>query len=542
MKHITANTNEKILSYKSGSKERKLLKAELNRQIKSPVEIPVIINGEEIKTGNTSDIKCPNDHKLSLGKYHRASSEEIRMAIEGALKVKEEWVKIPKIDKAKIFLKAADLLAGPYRQILNAATMLGQGKTVIQAEIDSACELIDFWRLNAQYMMTLEDKHELIQDSAAHNMMEFRPLEGFVLAIAPFNFTAIAGNLASAPAIMGNVVVLKPSSNSVLSTYYIMKILKEAGLPDGVINFVPSQGKDIAATALNHRSLAGVHFTGSTKVFSNFWQTIGNNLAHGKYKTYPRIVGETGGKDFILAAPDAEIDSLTTALVRGSFEYQGQKCSAASRAYIPKSIWPEVEKKLKKDISEIKVGDVCDFQNFMGAVIDKNSFKKITSYIEDARKSPDAEIVAGGTYDDTVGYFVNPTVILAKKPDFKTMKEEIFGPVLTIHVYNDKEFEYIVNTLDKTSPYALTGSIFSKNRNTINFAKDALRNAAGNFYINDKPTGAVVGQQPFGGARMSGTNDKAGSYLNLLRWASPRTIKENFTPPKDFQYPYMTNK
>ncbi len=531
--------NEPILNYAPGSAEKKLLKAELERQKNTRMDIPIIIGGKEIRTGNTAKIECPHDHSLDLGVYHLAGEEEIQLAINSALNARETWAKVCKEDRMAIFMRAAELLSKKYRPLLNAATMLGQSKTAYQAEIDSACELIDFWRFNTGYMQDIYSSQPEINPEGIWNKLHYRPLEGFVFAITPFNFTAIAGNLVGAPALMGNVCVFKPSSSAVLSAYYIMQILKEAGLPDGVINMIPGRGSKIGKVVLNHRDLGGIHFTGSTNVFNSMWKTVGENLSAGIYKSYPRIVGETGGKDFIFSFSDTNKEALATAMVRGAFEYQGQKCSAASRAYLPKSIWPEVKKLLEEKMAQIKIGDVSDFRNFMGAVINRESFDKIVSYIEGAKASGDAEVAIGGKYDDSKGYFIHPTVIEAKTPDYKSMEEEIFGPVLTVYVYEDgKEIETL-DLLDQTSPYALTGAVFSDSRENIRIATDMLENAAGNFYINDKPTGAVVGQQPFGGARASGTNDKAGSKLNLLRWVSPRTIKENFCPPTDFTYPHM---
>jgi 1-pyrroline-5-carboxylate dehydrogenase len=458
------------------------------------------------------------------------------MAIDSALEARKTWSKMPWAERASIFLKASELLAGPHRSVLNVATMLGQSKTVHQAEIDAACELIDFWRFNSRYMENIYTEQPE-SSAGTWNRLEHRALEGFIFAITPFNFTSIGGNLPTAPAMMGNAVIWKPASTGVLSAYYIMKILEEAGLPKGVINFLPGKGSEIGEAVFSSSELAGIHFTGSTSVFKSMWKTIGDNI--GKYKYYPRIVGETGGKDFVFVHKDADIKEVVTALVRGAFEYQGQKCSAASRAYIPKSMWLELKKQLYSEVAKIKVGDVTDYSNFMGAVIDKNSFNSIKSYIDFAKESNDAEIICGGEYDDSKGYFIQPTVILTSNPKFKTMEEEIFGPVLTIYVYADEELDKTLDLLDSTSSYALTGAIFAKDRNIINYLSNKLENCAGNFYINDKPTGAVVGQQPFGGARASGTNDKAGSYLNLIRWVSPRAIKETFVPAKDFTYPFM---
>jgi len=531
-----APKNEPVLNYTKNSPERKAINDEIKRQINLNIDIPLIIGGKEIRTNVTEQIRCPHDHAKILGTYHKAGKKEAEMAIDSALEARKAWSKMPWTERASIFLKAAELLAGPYRNVLNVATMLGQSKTVYQAEIDAACELIDFWRFNARYMEDIYTEQPE-SPSGTWNRLEHRALEGFILAITPFNFTSIGGNLPTAPAMMGNVVLWKPASTGVLSAYYIMKILEEAGLPKGVINFLPGKGAEIGDAVFSSSELAGIHFTGSTSVFKSMWKTIGDNI--GKYKYYPRIVGETGGKDFVFVHKDAEIKEVVTALVRGAFEYQGQKCSAASRAYIPKSMWLELKKQLCTEVAKIKVGDVTDYSNFMGAVIDKNSFNSIKSYIDFAKQSNDAEIICGGEYDDSKGYFIQPTVILTSNPKFKTMEEEIFGPVLTIYVYADEELDKTLDLLDSTSSYALTGAIFAKDRNIINHLTNKLENCAGNFYINDKPTGAVVGQQPFGGARASGTNDKAGSYLNLIRWVSPRAIKETFVPAKDFIYPFM---
>lgn len=528
--------NEPVLSYTKGSLERKMIQDELKKQLSRQIEIPVIINGEEIKTGVKEEIRCPHDHSKVLGFYHKAGAKEAKLAIDSSIEAKKAWAATPWEERARIFLKAADLLAGPYRMAANAATMLGQSKTVYQAEIDSACELIDFWRFNPYYMQKVYSDQP-ISIPEATNMVQHRPLEGFVFAITPFNFTSIGGNLPTAPALMGNTVVWKPASTSVLSSYYIMKILEAAGLPKGIINFIPGKGSEIGNVILTHPELAGIHFTGSTTVFQSMWKTVANNI--NNYRSYPRLVGETGGKDFIFVYKDSSPKEVAIALVRGAFEYQGQKCSAASRAYIPTSLWNETKKHVVEMVSRIKVGDVTDFTNFMGAVIDAASFKTISSYIDFAKSSKDAQIICGGEYDDKKGYFIQPTVIVTTDPKFKTMQEEIFGPVLTIFVYNDNDMERTLDLVDTTSPYALTGAIFAKDRGVIDHLTQRLENAAGNFYVNDKPTGAVVGQQPFGGARASGTNDKAGSYLNLIRWVSPRTIKESLVAPTDFTYPFM---
>lgn len=531
--------NEPILSYKPGSEEKDRIKEKLHELQNKVIEIPLIIDGKEVYTGNTKTCIIPHKKDHIIAKYHIAGEKEINMAIESSLNTKNKWQALPWEERVAVFLKAAELLSGPWRDIINASTMLCQSKTVFQAEIDSACELIDFFRFNAYYITEIYSDQPN-STTLEWNRLEYRPLEGFVFAVTPFNFTSIGGNLPTAPAMVGNVVVWKPASTAVYSNYFVMKLLQEAGLPDGVINFVPGPGSEVGNVIFNNENLSGIHFTGSTKVFKSMWRTISNNL--DLYKTYPKIVGETGGKDFIFAHSTCDIDALTIALVRGAFEYQGQKCSAASRAYIPSSIWNEVNEKLNKTMRTVKMGDVEDFTNFVSAVIDKNSFDKIKSYIEYAKSSEEAEVIIGGNCDDSIGYFIEPTIILAKNPKFRTMEEEIFGPVLTIYVYEDKEFEETLKICNETSPYGLTGAIFSKEREIILKMREYLYQAAGNFYINDKPTGAVVGMQPFGGGRASGTNDKAGSKLNLLRWLSPMTIKENFNPPKDYRYPFMNEK
>ncbi|HEX37635.1 MAG TPA: L-glutamate gamma-semialdehyde dehydrogenase [Candidatus Cloacimonetes bacterium] len=529
-------TNEPILGYRAGSPEKKLLKQTLKEMMNKEIEIPLIIGGKEIKTGNLGECRIPHNHKHLLGKFHKAGAKEVQMAIEVALEARKTWSEMPWEERVAIFQRAAQLLATKYRPILNAATMLTQSKNVFQAEIDSACELIDFFRFNTYYAMNIYER----QPNSAPGMwntLEHRALEGFIFAVTPFNFTSIAGNLPSAPAIMGNVALWKPASSAVYSAYYLMMLFKEAGVPDGVINFVPGSGAQVGNPALQSPELAGVHFTGSTATFQSMWKMIGGNIHN--YKTYPRIVGETGGKDFIVAHSSTDIDALRTAIVRGAFEYQGQKCSAASRAYIPKSVWDKMKDPLLEDIQSLKMGDVMDFRNFINAVIDRAAYDSITDYIKYAKEANDAEILIGGTFDDSIGYFIDPTIVLTTNPHFKTMEEEIFGPVITIYVYEDEKYEDILHLCDETSPYALTGSIFANDREAILLAKEILRNAAGNFYVNDKPTGAVVGQQPFGGARASGTNDKAGDMINLLRWVSPRTIKETFNPPTDYRYPFM---
>ena len=529
--------NEPVLRYKPGSKEREMLKRELEKMGSNEIEIPLIIGGKEVKTGNLGKCVEPHNHSNVLAKYHKAGKEEVEQAIKASQAAKKEWEEMPYQMRASIFMKAAELLSTKYRYILNAATMLNQSKNPFQAEIDSACELIDFWRFNSYYMQEIYKEQPLYSPKGISNYLEHRPLEGFVFAVTPFNFTSIAGNLPTAPALMGNVVLWKPASSAVFSAYYLMKLLKEAGLPDGVINFIPGSGSQVGNPVLNSELFAGLHFTGSTNTFQTMWKIIGNNIKN--YKTYPRIVGETGGKDFIFAHESSDIDALNTAIVRGAFEYQGQKCSAVSRLYIPKNIWPELKDKMITEIKTIKMGRVQEFSNFMNALIDKASFENTVSYIEHAKKSDEAEILYGGSYDDKEGYYVEPTIILAKNAKYKSMQEEIFAPVLTIYVYDENKFEETLEICDKTSPYALTGAIFGNDRKAINIAFAKLRHAAGNFYINDKPTGAVVGQQPFGGARGSGTNDKAGSKLNLQRWISTRSIKENFIPPTDYRYPFM---
>ena len=533
---VPETKNEPVLSYAPGSAERSAVKAALKKMRASKIDIPMIIGGEEVKTKKKEKLSPPHDHKHTIGTYSKGTKVQVNKAIKASLDAKEKWAATPWQDRAAIFLKAADLIAGPYRAEMNAATMLAQSKNVYQSEIDAVCELIDFLRYNVRYMTEIYSQQP---DSAAGiwNRFEYRPLEGFVFAITPFNFTAIAGNLPATPALMGNTVVWKCADSQIYSAHHVMKIFREAGLPDGVINLVFVDGPKAGEVIFNHEDFAGLHFTGSTGVFQHLWKTIGENI--NKYRSYPRIVGETGGKDFIVAHPSADAASLSTAIVRGAFEYQGQKCSAASRAYIPKSLWPTVKKLITKDIKTLKVGPVEDFRNFVNAVIDEKAYDKIAGYISHAKKSKEAKVIIGGGHSKKKGYFIDPTVILASKPDYKTMCEEIFGPVISIYVYEDNKLDELLPIIDSTSPYALTGSIFAKDRYVIQDLTYALRNAAGNFYINDKPTGAVVGQQPFGGARGSGTNDKAGSILNLYRWISPRTIKENFAPPTDYRYPFL---
>jgi 1-pyrroline-5-carboxylate dehydrogenase len=528
--------NEHVLSYKPGSTERKMLEEELRLQSGLEIEIPLIIGGKEIRTGKTGKLTMPTDHGHVLATYHMATEKEVRMAIDAAMKAKNEWMTLAWVERASIMSKAAELISKKYRYKINAATMLGQGKNAYQAEIDSACEVIDFLRFN-NYFASLIYMEQPKSGNETINRIEYRPLEGFVYTITPFNFTAIALNLNVSVALMGNTTVWKPATTSLLSNYYLMKILEEAGMPAGVINFVPGTGSLISSVVLNDKNLAGIHFTGSNATFNNVWKHVSGNLQ--LYRSYPRIVGETGGKDFIFAHNSADTLELAVAIIRGAFEYQGQKCSAASRAYIPSSIWNATKEHLLKMINEIKTGDVMDFSNFVNAVIDETSFDRIMKYIDTAVKSPSATILCGGKGDKSKGYFVEPTIILTTDPHFVTMEEEIFGPVMTIYVYEDEDFEKTLKICDETSPYGLTGSIFSKDKYAMIQACRALRYAAGNFYINDKPTGAMVGQQPFGGARASGTNDKAGSYLNLVRWVNARTIKETLIPATDFKYPFM---
>lgn len=533
--------NDPIRSYLPGSPERESLKKRLEELKGQTIEIPLIIGGKEIKTGKIAKSVLPHDHKTVIANYHQAEEKEVNMAIDAAMEAHKTWSVMDWADRLAIFLKAADLLTTPFwRDTMNAATMLGQSKTVFQAEIDSACELCDFLRFNPYYAMKIYEEQPLHSPNGTWNRVEYRPLEGFIFAVAPFNFTSIAGNLCTAPAMMGNVVLLKPASSAVYSAYWFLKLLEEAGLPAGVINFVPGSGSKVGNPVLDSPHFAGIHFTGSTPVFQNMWKVASANLP--KYKSYPRLVGETGGKDFVFAHSTADVKALGTALIRGAFEYQGQKCSAASRAYIPRSIWSELQEFMLCELKTVKMGDPADFTNFMNAVIDKGAFETITGYIDYAKKAEDAEIISGGNYDGSVGYFIEPTVILTTNPLFKTMEEEIFGPVLTLYVYDDDKFEETLKICDSTSSYALTGAVFARDRQAVNIAQSILVNAAGNFYINDKPTGAVVGQQPFGGARASGTNDKAGSLLNLIRWVSMRTIKENFIPPTDYRYPFMKSE
>ncbi len=536
--------NEPIHDYAPGSPERQRLQLRLEQMRNERTEIPLVIGGKDIFTGETKQAVMPHDKEHVLADVHQGGAEHVQQAIDAAAKAWEDWSRWPWEDwsrwpweeRAAVVLRAAELLSGPWRDTLNAATMLGQSKTAHQAEIDAACESIDFMRFNVEFMHRVYSEQP-VSSPGIWNRLEYRPLEGFVFAVSPFNFTAIAANLTSSPALMGNVIVWKPAGTAMLSAYYVMRLFQEAGLPDGVINLVYGPGAEIGGAALSSPQLAGIHFTGSTAVFNSMWRTVASNME--RYRNYPRIVGETGGKDFIVAHPTANVDSLATAIVRGSFEYQGQKCSASSRVYAPSNLWPELRERLQEEVATIKMGDVSDFGNFMGAVIDGSSFKTQSEAIEEAKASKDADIVVGGGYDDSHGYFVEPTVIETRDPGFRTMREELFGPVVTAYVYDEKKWDETLDLVDSTAPYGLTGAVFSEDRAAIEVARDRLRYAAGNFYVNDKPTGAVVGQQPFGGARSSGTNDKAGSMWNLIRWVSPRTIKETFIPAKNYRYPFM---
>ena len=533
---VPTPVNEPVKSYLPGSPERASLQARLAELAATRTEMPLVIDGKDVHTGKLGQAVMPHRHAHVLGDFHQGGATEARAAIDAALRAQPDWAALPWEARASVFLKAADLLAGPYRDVLNAATMLGQSKTCHQAEIDSACELIDFFRFNvAFYEQVLREQPQ--SGPGMWNRLEHRPLEGFVFAVSPFNFTSIAGNLPTAPALCGNTVVWKPASTAVYSAHFLMQLFREAGLPDGVINLVSGSGADVGDPALADPHLAGIHFTGSTRVFQQMWRTVGNNI--DKYRGYPRLVGETGGKDFVIAHPSADPVALATALVRGAFEYQGQKCSAASRAYIPSNLWPTVRDALAAQVEGIRMGDVADFSNFMGAVIDGASFNTQKAAIDEAKAASDAEILAGGKVDDSEGWFVRPTVIVTSNPSYRTLCEELFGPVLTVHVYDESKWLETLALVDSTSPYALTGAVFAQDRYAVEQGLQRLRNAAGNFYVNDKPTGAVVGQQPFGGARASGTNDKAGSILNLLRWISPRSIKETFVPARDYRYPFM---
>jgi 1-pyrroline-5-carboxylate dehydrogenase len=528
--------NEPVLSYRPGSEERRLLQEELNLQMNQVIDIPLIIGGKEYRTGKTGKVVMPSDHQHVLATYHMATEKEVHLAIKAASDAKNDWMVLSWMERAAIMAKAAELLSKKYRFRINAATMLGQGKNVFQAEIDAACEVIDYLRFNIHFA-SLIYQEQPISEGENINRLEYRPLEGFVYTVTPFNFTAIAANLSTSVALMGNTTVWKPATTALLSNYYLMKIFEEAGMPAGVINFVPGSGALISDIVLKHKDFAGLHFTGSNSTFNSLWKQVADNLHI--YKSYPKLVGETGGKDFIFAHSSANPAEVATAIVRGAFEYQGQKCSAASRAYIPKSLWDHIREIILKDISEINIGDVTDFRNFVNAVIDNPSYERIMGYIEKVKSSSDAKIIAGGKGDKTKGYFIEPTIVVTENPHFITMEEEIFGPVMTIYVYPDEKFEDTLTLCDETSPYGLTGAIFSIDKYAMIKACRALRYAAGNFYINDKPTGAMVGQQPFGGSRASGTNDKAGSHLNLLRWVSPRTIKETLIPATDFKYPFM---
>ncbi len=530
--------NEPVKQYLPGSAERQQLEVELNRQLARVEDIPLIIGGREIRTPDQGKVVCPHDHAKTLAVFSYAGAPEVEQAIAAALKAKPAWEAMPWQDRASIFLKAADLISKKYTYLLNAATMLGQSKNAFQAEIDATCELADFFRFNAGFMEEIYSRQP-ISEKGFWNRTEYRALEGFVFALTPFNFTAIAGNLCGAPALMGNTIVWKPASTAVLSGYYIMKILKEAGLPDGVINFIPGKGSVIGEVVLNHRELAGIHFTGSTEVFRTLWKKVGQNI--GIYKSYPRLVGETGGKDYIFMHPSADIAQVVTAAVRGAFEYQGQKCSACSRIYVPRSAWKNMEEILRTTVETITTGSVTEFRHFMNAVIDEAAFDHAKGFIDRARISDKAYILAGGKADKSKGYFIGPTVIVTQDPYYESMTEEIFAPILTLYVYEDEDLDQALDLVDQTSAYALTGAIFASDRQAIGHMTSKLTHSAGNFYINDKPTGAVVGQQPFGGARASGTNDKAGSLLNLLRWTSARTIKETFVPPEQYSYPFMSD-
>jgi 1-pyrroline-5-carboxylate dehydrogenase len=536
-RRVPPPVNEPIKSYAPGSPERAAVKAKLSAMAGEKIEIPLFIGGKEVATGDTAKAVMPHDHAHVLAEYHKASATHVQQAIDAAAAARQEWSGWSFDDRAAVILKAAELLTTSWRDTINAATMLGQSKTIFQAEIDAACEIIDFWRFNVHYGQELLDEQPS-SDHTMWNALEYRGLEGFVYAVTPFNFTSIAGNLPTAPALMGNTVVWKPASSAMFSAYYLMKLYEAAGMPPGVINLVAGDAAMISKVLLSHRDLAGVHFTGSTAVFNDMWQTIGASMS--TYRSYPRIVGETGGKDFIIAHPSADADALAVAIVRGGFEFQGQKCSAASRVYVPKSLWAGVRDRVAAMIDDIKMGDVQDFRNFMGAVIDKRAFDKIGEYVEHARGK--AKIVAGGRVDGSTGYFISPTLVETTDPGYRLLCEEIFGPVVTAYVYDDAKWDETLAVVDATSPYALTGAVFAQDRRAIVHATSALRHAAGNFYVNDKPTGAVVGQQPFGGARGSGTNDKAGSKLNLVRWVSARTLKENFNPPHDYRYPFMSEK
>ena len=528
--------NEPVYDYIPGSADRAGIDKAIAELKSQKIDVPMIIGGQEIRVGNAIKITSPHDHSLELGQWYQGGKEQIELAIDTAMKAKKDWEFMPWEQKAAIFLKAADLLTGPWRYKINAATMLVHSKSIFQAEIDAVCELADFFRYNAYYA---EQIFNMQPDNAKGiwDRLDYRPLEGFVFAVTPFNFVSIAGNLPTSPAIMGNTVLWKPASSVTYTAYMIMQILKEAGLPDGVINMVTARGVDVGEYVLKNPNLAGIHFTGSTAVFQTMWKTVGGNIAN--YRSYPRIVGETGGKDFIFVHNSANVEEVATAIIRGAFEFQGQKCSAASRSYIPKSMWPALKEKILADMKDVRMGGVEDVNNFVNAIIDKSAYNDIVAYIDYAKEADDAEFICGGNYDDSKGWFIEPTIIVTTNPKFKLIEEEIFGPVITLYIYDDNDFEKTLELCDSTSPYALTGAIFARDRQAVVTASNMLRHAAGNFYINDKPTGAVVGQQPFGGGRASGTNDKAGSLLNMIRWTSPRAIKENFIPPKYFKYPFM---
>jgi 1-pyrroline-5-carboxylate dehydrogenase len=528
--------NEPVRSFAPGSPERAELRQRVTELQSERMDVPSIIGGEDVRTGNTFEAVLPHRKEHVLADVHQSGPQEVERAIAAAARAWPDWARAPWEERAAVFLRAAELLVGPWRSTLNAATMLNQSKTAHQAEIDAACELADFFRFNVTFMTRIYE-HQPASSAGVWNRMEYRPLEGFVFAVSPFNFTAIGGNLSSSAALMGNTVMWKPASTAAYSAYFVMRLLQEAGLPDGVINLVYGSGSAIGDPVLASPDLAGIHFTGSTGVFQSMWQTVGQNIA--SYRNYPRIVGETGGKDFIVAHPSADAAAVATAIIRGSFEYQGQKCSAASRVYAPSNLWPELRERLAEEVRSLKVGDVADFENFMGAVIDGNSFRTQADAIAEAQASGKAEVLVGGGTDDSEGYFVEPTVIETTDPGFRLLRDELFGPVVTAYVYPERKFAETLELVDSTAPYALTGAIFAQDRSAIRQAEEALEYAAGNFYVNDKPTGAVVGQQPFGGARASGTNDKAGSMWNLIRWVSPRTIKETFLPPTDYRYPFM---
>ncbi|MEW5931551.1 MAG: L-glutamate gamma-semialdehyde dehydrogenase [Gemmatimonadota bacterium] len=531
--------NEPVLSYAPGTPERAELKATIDRMAGEQIEIPVIVGGREIRTGNTAQSVMPHDHAHVLATYHQAGEAEVRQAIDAAKEAQRDWARWPWEERAAVFLRAAELLATRYRPILNGATVLGQSKTAHQAEIDAACELIDFFRFNVHFAQQLYSEQP-VSGPGTWNRLDHRPLEGFVYAVTPFNFTSIAANLPTAPALLGNVAIWKPAASAMFSSHYIMRLLEEAGLPPGVINMLPGDPVMISDVLLKDRALAGIHFTGSTAVFQHIWKTVGNNISN--YAGYPRLVGETGGKDFIVAHASADVEALAVAIVRGGYEYQGQKCSAASRIYVPDSIWPAVRERTLAMMAEIKVGDPADFRNFMGAVIDRKAYDKITGYIKHAQQADDVEVIAGGGFSDEQGYFIEPTLVQAQDSAYQLMCEEVFGPVVSLYVYPEAKWEDTLRVVDRTTPYALTGAIFANDRRAVLQAEQELRHSAGNYYINDKPTGAVVGQQPFGGGRASGTNDKAGSILNLVRWISPRTIKETFSPPREWKYPFMAEE